>query len=164
MNKHIARLTEEQKEAWKDKTTKHHQPFKEWKSNFIEQLRYDPTLFENYKNIEITHGYTKKLEDIQESGFFYRQKRRDSAKRNSKAYGLDLVFPEYREIKIKTYLEENNLSLDEVSSVFGQYDGYWVADNQALLNHFLKLVSIELSDQGPESSVPEHEVERVALN
>ena len=48
----------------------------------------------NYKNIEVTDDYTKKLEEIQESGFFYRQKRRDFAKRNSKAYGLDLVFPE----------------------------------------------------------------------
>ena len=35
--------------------------------------------------------------------------------------------------------------------------------NQALLNHFLGLVSIELSDQGPESSVPEREVERGQL-
>ena len=32
-----------------------------------------------------------------------------------------------------------------------------------MLNHFLKLVSIEPSDQGPESSVPEHEVERGQL-
>ena len=135
----------------------------------------------NYKNIEnlrfpnkrslfeVTDDYTKKLEEIQEcptrraaggtkgSGFFYRQKRRDFAKRNSKAYGLDLVKIKDFE-KIKTYLEENDLSLDEVSSVLGQCDAYWklrfrtrsvwIADNQALLNHFLAIEkSIEPNDQ-----------------
>ena len=88
------------------------------------QIAETGTLFDNYKDIEVTEEYTKKLESIQESGFFYRQKRRNRAKRNSKAYGLDLVFPEYQKKKIKTYLEENDLSLDEVSSVLGQCDAY----------------------------------------
>jgi len=77
---------------------------------------------------------------IQESGFFYRQKRRDYAKRNSKVYGLDFVFPEYQLKKIKEYENENNFWCDTElpSKVFRQYNGYWVPDNQALLNHFLK--------------------------
>lgn len=80
------------------------------------QIAETGTLFDNYKDIEVTEEYTKKLESIQESGFFYRQKRRDHAKRNLESYGVTLVFPEYQEKKIKTYLEENDLSLDEVKT------------------------------------------------
>ena len=78
LNNHIATLTEEQKQARKDNTTKHFEPFKEWKDDFVEQFRYDITLFDNTKNIEnlrfpnkrslfeVTDDYTKKLEEIQE--------------------------------------------------------------------------------------------------
>ena len=89
------------------------------------QIAETGTLFDNYKDIEnlrfpnkrslfeVTEEYTKKLESIQESGFFYRQKRRDHAKRNLESYGVTLVFPEYRQKKIQKYLQENNLGLNE---------------------------------------------------
>lgn len=157
LNNHIEGLTEEQKKARKENTTKHFEPFNEWKDNFIAQFCYDDilleklqipntgNLFESYKDIEVTKEYTKKLESIQESGFFYRQKRRDHAKRNLESYGATLVFPEYREKKIKKYLQENNVGLDEVSvaatNVLTECNAYWVPDNQALLNHFLNSVA-----------------------
>ena len=149
LKNHIAGLTEEQKKARKKNTTKHFKPFNEWKGKFMKQFCYDTillenlqipetgTLFDNYKDIEVTEEYTKKLKSIQESGFFYRQKRRDHAKRNLESYGVTLVFPEYRQKKVQKYLEENNLGLNEVSAVLTECDAYWVPDNQALLNHFL---------------------------
>ena len=94
---------------------------------------------------------------IQESGFFYPQKRRDHAKRNSKIYGLDLVFLEYQLKKIKEYENENNFWCDTElpSKVFRQYNAYWVPDNQALLNHFLKgngRSPLPLKDEAKKSS------------
>ena len=106
----------------------------------MKQFCYDPillenlqipetgTLFDNYKDIEVTEEYTKKLKSIQESGFFYRQKRRDHAKRNLESYGVTLVFPEYRQKKVQKYLEEKNLGLNEVSAtetnVFTECNAY----------------------------------------
>jgi hypothetical protein len=49
-------------------------------------------------------------------------------------------FPNINWKKIKEYENENNFWCDTElpSKVFRQYNGYWVPDNQALLNHFLK--------------------------
>ena len=65
-------------------------------------------LFQNLndKEIEITADYTKQLKTIQESGYFRRVIRRDHAKDNAtKTYGVNLVFPEYRDKKIEAYLK-----------------------------------------------------------
>ena len=117
----------------------------------------------NDKEIEITADYTKQLKTIQESGYFRRVIRRDHAKDNAtKTYGVNLVFPEYRDKKIEAYLNGTNLSSlgapygaldrDEVSAdgvnVFEQCNGYWYPCNKALTEQY-KRENSEICDDSP---------------
>lgn len=167
-------LTKDQQKAQVEPLKEYWKDFIEWKKDFLKQFAHEKNdLFQNLndKKIEITADYTKQLEIIQESGYFRRHKRRDFAQAVAeKTYGVNLVFPEYRDKKIEAYLNATNVSsaaatlgaslsatsgaldLDEVNAdgvnVFEQCNGYWYPCNKALTEQY-KRESSEICDDFP---------------
>ncbi len=154
MRERFTNITDKEKKEYIEPSIGFWPDFNDWKNKLLKQYAHKhKNLLNNgnWKKIKITPEYTKQLQLVQNSGVYHRVFRPDRAQQSGIFHGQEVIFPEYRENKIKAYLglgsstlpdlkKTNNLSSvgsdTEVSVVFSQWDGFWVPNYKALIEEF----------------------------